>query len=312
MDKIPVIISLDVEPDTRTNLEGGPAWRGFEVLCTRMSRLRAALARATGSPARFTWLLRMDAQIQHAYGRTDWVIEQYRQLIEALIAAGDEIGVHTHAWRWKEPIGWVADHGDEAWVEHCLRISFRTYRASFGRRARVFRFGDRFLSNRVVRWLDRKRVVCDLTMEPGRQSTSGLCAPERTTGTIPDYSAAPRRPYRPSRRNYQSPGRLWKRNLWIFPLTTGRPVAAANPAAATKPDHSTLLLGAPFPIVRELVDMTLATESKPFLSAVARSEVLLDRFNGEQFEQLFAYLLEHPSRSRFVFESAPDALRRVA
>src|SRR5262249_59394441 len=124
---------------------------------------------------------------------------RYRRLLDALRAAGDEIGVHAHAWRWDDDAGqWLADHGNPRWVDHCIRSSLRVYRDAFGRATRVFRFGDRFLSNRIIALLDREGVACDLTLEPGHRSVKTLRASDRTTGVVPDYSAAPRRPYRPS------------------------------------------------------------------------------------------------------------------
>jgi hypothetical protein len=44
---------------------------------------------------------------------------------------------------------------------------------------------------------------------------------EAFTGELTDYTDAPRLPYRPSRRDFQRPGRLWARALWEIPLTTG-------------------------------------------------------------------------------------------
>jgi hypothetical protein len=315
MDKVPLTINLDIEPDTRTALAGRPAWTGFEALFDYMARLRPELSRATGTPARFTWCLRLDPQIEKGYGAADWVVQHYRPLLDALQAQGDEIGVHAHAWRWDDAGGqWLADHGNERWVAHCTRSSLQVFRASFGRPARVFRHGDRFLSNRLIALLDREGVQCDLTLEPGHISVKTLRAKDRVTGMIPDYSTAPRRPYRPSRRNYQRPGWLWKRKLWIVPLTTGTPLPTPGQPPALDADDpcSTMVLGFPFPIVRQLFDLTLAESARPFVAAVARCDVLLDRYNADQFDQFFHYLLDHPLRDRLVLEPAPDALRRVA
>jgi hypothetical protein len=308
--KIPVTLCIDIEPDERSVEPGHvPPWTGFEDLHAYLSRQRPLLEKATGSPVHFCWLLRLDPQIQHAYGTPDWPVQRYRHLLDTLRAAGDEIGLHTHAWRWDD--AWVADHGDPRWVEHCVRLSARIYRASFGCGPKVFRFGDRFLSNRVVSLLERLGVVCDLTVEPGQPCQDALDPRQRHTGRIPDYTAVPRRPYRPSRWNYQRPGRWLARRLWLMPLSTGRPRGPIHGLPDPVPHCLTLVLGFPFPAVQQIVEACLHAHSRPYLAAVARTDVRLDPFNREQFDQALHFLAEHPLRERFVLETPRQALPRL-
>ena len=68
-DRIPVIMCIDCEPDLPLWPPDEPsAWDGFERMADASDRLRDQLERATGSPAYFSWALRMDPQIRATYG----------------------------------------------------------------------------------------------------------------------------------------------------------------------------------------------------------------------------------------------------
>ena len=199
----------------------GRGWIGFETLVPVMQRFREQLAKASGAAVHFSWLLRLDRQVEKTYGRPDWPLVEYRRELEELQAAGDEIGIHTHAWQWDDEAGdWVADHGNPEWVGKCLEESLATFRGATGRPARIFTHGDHFLSNDVVRRLDRAGIECDLTLEPGQGPLPQMRSGERATGSLPDLFSAPRVPYRPSRRNFMRPGIWRQRRMWMAPVTT--------------------------------------------------------------------------------------------
>ena len=117
---IPVLICIDVEPDARdVDVRARADWKGFEETFRLFEELRPRASDAAGAPARFNWFLRMDPQVAVAYGSAGWAAERYGPQFESLCAAGDELGLHTHAWR-SVGDGWVTDHGDQAWVNHCV------------------------------------------------------------------------------------------------------------------------------------------------------------------------------------------------
>src|SRR2546425_4997123 len=103
MEKIPIIICIDVEPDER-EIDSTAAidWAGFERVFEFFSVFRSRLEKETQAPAHFSWFMRMDPQIEHTYGLSWWVAERYREAIAQLERAGDEIGLHTHGWRWNQ------------------------------------------------------------------------------------------------------------------------------------------------------------------------------------------------------------------
>ena len=103
MKKIPILICIDVEPEAR-QIDSAAAvdWNGFEETASLFSEIRPRLEEATGAPARYSWFFRMDPQVKHTYGAAGWVATRYREAIGKLESAGDELGLHTHAWRWDE------------------------------------------------------------------------------------------------------------------------------------------------------------------------------------------------------------------
>jgi hypothetical protein len=203
--KIPIILCIDVEPlEREIDRVVAKDWDGVEETFRFLSDVRPALAAATGAPVKFSWFFRMDPQIADTYGDPSWVVRRYGKIIEQLERAEDEFGLHTHAWRWDERFKrWVVDHADQEWVEHCLRMSFEAYRRAFGRSCYSFRFGDHWMNNATIDLLESLGVRFDLTVEPGMKPAPALVLKELHTGSLPDYTVTPRRPYRPAREDFQ-------------------------------------------------------------------------------------------------------------
>ena len=63
---------------------------------------------------------------------TDWVAERYASELAALESRGDQLGLHTHTWRWQKRVGWVRDH-DPAWEEHCAEVALQAFETAYGR-----------------------------------------------------------------------------------------------------------------------------------------------------------------------------------
>jgi hypothetical protein len=220
-ERIPAVICIDVEPDPRSLDLGDRAdWAGFERTFEDFGRFRVLLERATRSPVRFAWFLRMDPQIEQVYASAAWVASRYRREIRAIEEAGDALGLHIHPWRWDGSTrSWFADFADRAWGEHCVRLGFTAFARHFGRPCRMVRFGDRWLSDHVLGLSEKLGARYDLTAEPGRGPAK---IAEPSVGSTPDYSSTPRHPYRPSRRNHHRPGTWFPRRLCMVPLSTGR------------------------------------------------------------------------------------------
>src|SRR5262249_40908229 len=157
--------------------------------------------------------------IERAYGRPLWVADRYGAALEHMERAGDELGLHTHARRWDEALGkWVTDHGNQAWVEHCVDVSFKAYRTAFGRPCRSFRFGDRWMNDPTMGLLESLGAKFDLTLEPGMRAMPTLVPGELATGSLPDCRAVPRRPYRASQHDFVTPDHANGRTVYTIPL----------------------------------------------------------------------------------------------
>ena len=142
---IPVVLCFDIEPDAHTfPLDAPSPWRGFEEVIDLLPALRSDLERATGQPARFNWSVRSDPQIALGYGSPSYVFRRYGSFFDDAVRAGDAVGVHPHAWRWRGPgTGWVSDHTDQAWVNECLEVAVSSYVEKFGHVPTFHRYGAR-------------------------------------------------------------------------------------------------------------------------------------------------------------------------
>lgn len=287
---IPVLLLVDIEPDPRV-LQRPDRWHGFEALHRFMSRQRPVLEDATGSAVNYGWLLRMDPQIEHVYGHADWPASMYRALIDEALDHADEYGVHNHAWRFDG--AWYSDYGDARWVTHCVARSHEAFVEAMGFAPLTFTHGDRYMSNAVMEEIESLGFVVDATLQPGRPRIERLVETERARGSLPDFSDVPRRPYYPSRLDYRRADPADARSILEIPLSVSGDRPKSN-------DDNSLLLGAPFERVRQVIDENLAGPA-PYLHAAMRTDVLLDDGNREQFERAMAYLADHPLSHRFVF-----------
>jgi peptidoglycan/xylan/chitin deacetylase (PgdA/CDA1 family) len=262
MKTIPIVLCVDVEPLAR-ELDIIPSnnWEGFEETARVLGAMRPRFEAATGSPVHYSWFLRMDPQVAHTFGTASWVTERYADTIAKLEQAGDEIGLHTHAWRWNSAAGnWVVDHGDQRWVDYCVESSFEAYRRAFGRSCRSFRFGDHWMNDHTMRLLGSLGVQFDLTIEPGIKARTGLVSGEAHTGSLPDYSTTPRWPYQPSIRDFRKPTFAERHKLWIVPLSTARHGLGRFPALK----RAALALGLDWHRRYEPTPLYLGHEEKTF------------------------------------------------
>jgi hypothetical protein len=297
---IPVILAIDIEPDERLCDPARPRpWSGFERCLPVFASLRERLSRVTGAPVRFSWFVRMDPQVEVTYGTSLFVAERYGRELARLVAAGDELGLHVHAWHWSEPLRiFVSDLGDAAWVAHCVRSSFAAFETAFGRPCRSFRFGDRWHDSSQLPLLRELGVVVDLTLEPGRPAVTGLSARERSTGMIPATLGAPAHPYRPGHA-WLSEGSSEGEGPWMLPLTTGRPSPLAT---------EVLSLGYSLrPRAFRSIARRALRAPRPYLAGAVRSD-LPGTPDMPSFMRNMEWLASHPERRRFRFTPPEEAL----
>jgi hypothetical protein len=202
--ELPVVLSFDVEPEERTVGRGEPPpWRGFEEMVRRAPALRARLASLSGSPVAFSWFLRIDPQIEQAWGSAGWAVDRYAGELVALEAEGDEMALHTHTWRWDDGAStWISDR-DPEWTRHCVRVGLDGFESAFGRVPDTHRGGDHFIDEATLTELAARGVRADTTVEfdgsPKTAKDAGHTFPS------PDYRGTPRSPYRSTPDRYPAP-----------------------------------------------------------------------------------------------------------
>jgi hypothetical protein len=320
---IPVILCLDVEPDPRlVNRRHPGPWTGYEATQRYIEALRPRLADVTGFPARIAWFLRMDPQVTEAYGSPTWVVDRYRGHLEAVQDAGDELGIHPHAYRWHEKLEtWVHEFGDQTWVEHCLDSSLEAFERALGRPCRLLRFGDRWLNTAIVNRAERLGIRYDLTVEPGAPALPSPEPDEPATGPVPDYYRVPRAPYMPSPTEFRRPHRGPPRSIRMIPLTSSHRRLGFRPrrylGRLVRNGFRHRLADTPLSMWRSwnapdtfdrMLDRALAVQRRPYLAFGIRSDIGAGPKTGERAKLALEALLSHPARARFRFCTPAEAL----
>ncbi len=324
MKKISIVMCIDVEPDERQiaarTQEG---WSGFEQTSEFFAQLRPQLEAATGSPTHLSWFLRMDPQIAQSYGSPSWVVTRYPHIFEQLRAAGDELGVHTHSWRWDQVSGkWIADFLDQEWIDHCVQMSFNAYQESLQQPCLSFRFGDRWMNNATLDLVEKLGARFDLTVEPGQKEVFLSTPDDPAVGLIPDYTAAPHYPYRPATSDFRKQGWWRKRKLWMIPLSSGNvegseqlrfwnvKQVARRLGFYGKKESIPLNLCVDASVLCPIIDSLLHAR-QTYLALVMRTDYCSNPDRRINVERVFNHLLSHPLVNQFVFETPTEAIESV-
>jgi hypothetical protein len=305
---VPLVIAIDVEPDGRATRPGGPMpLDGFALTAAWLASYRPRLEDATGRPVRYAWFVRMDPQITSISGRADGLVSAIRPVLETLRANGDSLGLHTHGARWRPEAGWLVDHGDPAWIEHCLRSGYAAFEAAFGEPCRQHRFGDRWTSPAMFDILAELGTEVDLTIEPGQRAAARVDPTAPATGQVPSYLRSSRRPHR----HAAGP-------LWLLPLSAADPAPTLPTTARlarrlrylAEPRHRPLLLDRRWPSPEafwSLVERHLGDSPTPYLAFAIRSDLWL-RPRATGVEAILGSLLRRPLVHRLVATDGVEAL----
>ena len=313
-DRVPLVLAIDVEPDERYPDPSDPRpWAGFERLVPALESLRRKLTRITSVPARFSWFLRMDPQIETVHGSAAFVAERYGRELARFRDEGDDIGVHPHPVR-RDGDGWLMDHGDDAWIEHTVRVSFAAYRDAFGEACRLHRGGDRLMTAGWMGLLRQLGTAVDMTIEPGQPGVDTVDRGAPWTGSIPDYSQAPREAFVPETADFLSPNGSRSGRPVVLPLTATR-VPRSDRRRST-PDA--LPPGPPHRPLQpwhcndpgelwDLADAWLDEMERPYLAFAIRSDIPCHGPQWRRFMAVFRRLASHPVRERIAAIPAIEA-----
>lgn len=310
--RTPLILALDVEPGPHHVVEGTrEEWDGFDECAGRLGEWRREIALRTGHRPRITWSVRMDPQIEEAYGSLTWALETFKSLIGDLLAEDDEFGLHPHPYRWNRAQKiWSQHLEDSRWLNSSLRGWMEAFRKSLGFTPDFFRFGDHWLSEAIVDFLEREGVGFELTVEPGRPLSASVWP---DVGQYVDYTQAPRRPYYPFRNNFLRPGHVHRRKICIVPLTTA---CIGDPSRWHINDHEghqieAVNLSFDPAWMRPLMDEALNRTG--LVTVVGRTGDLSNAqlpHLRDWFWTNWEYLWSHPSIDRFAVETPRAAIAR--
>lgn len=315
---IPVLICIDVEPDAFFIAHDRQLpWRGYECAVAFFHDRRSRQGWLGRSGARLTWVFRMDPQVEEVYRDAGWVIDHYPAEIAELERHGDECGVHPHAYRW-DPAArhWISDHGNQPWIEHCLDLSFATFQRVFGRPCQTLRFGDRWMNDPTIDSLQRRGLKYDLTLEPGQPALSSYHPRRPFTGSLPDYTDTPTRPYHPVVNRYREADRSRADGLWIVPMTSARVMPRWHRRLyyrATRPSWRretwTALLSHDPVLFRRIVEDALGRPEPRFLALPVRSDVFAQPRLRNRVAANLDWLDRHPLAGRFTGVAAAELVR---
>jgi hypothetical protein len=324
---IPVIFCVDVEPDPRqVNRAAREPWDGYEFTQRYVRDLRPRIEALTGAPAHFSWFLRMDPQVAEPYESATWVPDSYREHMDEIQRAGDEIGVHPHPYRWLEnERAWLQDFGNQAWVDRCLRVSLEAFATAFRRPCLSMRFGDRWLNTPTVNLAERLGVRFDLTVEPGAPPLPALMAEERTSGSLPGYRRVARFPFAPSPSDFRRRVRRGARAIRLIPLTSGHlRFGMRHPrrylrrlwqnGARHRRQDTPLSMWRHWPTpdtFDRMLDRALAAQRHPYLAFAIRTDLGVRADLLQAIDVCVNALLAHPARSRFRFSTPAEALAEL-
>jgi len=213
-----VVIGADVDPRL-PGMRRLPAWDPWDTL-ERIPALESALG--ADLPA-ITWLIRSDDTIRHVTGAFDSAYVTRQDMWTRLHARGHELGWHFHHWTF----GANADgfDPDPSWLPDAHAALARHFAI------RATRTGWDYSNTLTMRRLAALGVTIDFSSLPGHLVWWTIDG-ERI---LVDWHRAPGHPYRPSRDDYQRPGRpaldilelpiasfragattMAKRSLWRF------------------------------------------------------------------------------------------------
>ena len=134
---------------------------------------------------------------------------------------GDELGLHTHDWRWSEELGeWTMINEDPDWESHVVTSSIEAFRETLGTVPRAHRGGDHMLTPAMLEALAMGGIEIDLTVEPGLAPKGAARDSEHALGRSADYRLAPSAPYRASAESFPAPGPSGMSAPLLLPLAS--------------------------------------------------------------------------------------------
>ena len=314
---IPTVLRIDVEPDEHQPPVGERPWHGFLAMFDMVETLRRRLSDATGYAVRPTWLIRLDPDIERAFGRTDFPVHRHQDVFDRILKHADVLGIHVHALRWNAEKAVVfSDFADEVWPTRCLQVAASTFQSCFGVPPQVASYGGDFMSNSVLDAAVNLGIRADVTVAPGLAANyQDLSFGAYSTAPSGNFLRCPRLPYYPSRSAFDTPATSIEeaRPLLMVPLTScdPRPILRrmyGRLVRRQRPGYEPLNPWKIWPSPQRFWDLARrAADELRYLAFALRTEAPNTDMH-RRVSELFDYLPRHPiaKRLRIVDPLSPE------
>jgi len=273
--RLPIVVDVNLEPDLRCPPVGRAAtWDGVDATVGLVEAWRAG-----ADDRRVTWLWRCDPQVGVVNGDPGWALDRWSDQIDAARGRGDTVGIHTHLWRWSEPIGaFVSDAANADWKTECVGRSVETFTRVAGAPPTVGQMGDAYMDAVILAAYLEHDLRIDLTVEPGAPARERMVHTEYVTGTMPDRRRSPRVPYHPRTNDPLRSARRRTGPLTMIPTTTAATPLVVDGVVVDPPGTAANFGVAPERF-RHAVTTGLAASVRagtPYVHVLARSDIGID------------------------------------
>jgi len=182
---------VDENQDARSWMK----WRGIEEGIPAMREFLLSFRDSSNNPPVMTWFVRVDEQLEYAYGSPAYLLERYGNMWRSYRKEGDEIAWHPHLYR-RNQNGWELEIDQEP----LHRQMGKAYQSmlDLGYKPLSSRIGESYGSYDLMMKLDMLGISCDSTAMPGRK--------RKDTSRIIDWEPTPQKPYYPSKLDYRVSG----------------------------------------------------------------------------------------------------------
>ncbi|UCC79543.1 MAG: hypothetical protein JSW64_14960 [Candidatus Zixiibacteriota bacterium] len=214
-----IVIGCDTDPDRQGFIDIIPgnklSWRGMTEGIPDTKLAVMDIKDSGGKSPVFTWLMRADDQINIIYGAYNWVLENYKGLIEDLEKTGDEIGWHPHFYKHNDKHGiWYQELKDVSWQCRMLESAHKSFGEIFPGKPRSVRTGWLYHNNETMKKLDELGLKIDFSAVPGLRTNP--VKKIKFHYNIYDWFSTGKECYHPSEADYRRAAREGERELSIL------------------------------------------------------------------------------------------------
>ncbi|MEO0597154.1 MAG: hypothetical protein AAF126_13660 [Chloroflexota bacterium] len=203
-----LVLTVDTDPDALSTQHPDRRTLTWEGLDFAIAHFHAALPEWV-----FTWYVRADGQLEHAYGNTQYLLDTHADFWRKAVAHGDELGWHPHLYTVPADDSVMPDiiTDSRQATDALYRIWADLQTADF--EFASFRMGEGWHTAQTLNTVESFGFTIDSTCIPERDDSA--------TGHPRNWAGAPNQPYYPAQdspRKIGDPRPLLEipMNSWVF------------------------------------------------------------------------------------------------